>query len=151
MSSLSSIAASVSIARPAPTRAPTAPITTAAFDHDVKTYATLEEQIAALSNQVKTLKKQQQTIGTGIVRYMQEHEVDKCDIDDSPIRLSLCESVGQSSLSIPLLKTVFDQFFARKPEISARLIDAIQLYRKESAGIRTRLKKIKKRGSGNGA
>lgn len=114
-----------------------------AFDRHVANYADLENQITSLSDQLKTLKKTQQNHSSNIVSFMQTHNVTKCNCDD--FRLSVCDTVGQQSLSIPLLKTVFVRFFAKRPEMTDRLIDAIQQHRKESAGTRTRLKKVKKR------
>ena len=111
------------------------------FETEVAEYVTIDEQLAALSVQVRELKQKQKTLSTNIVSFMQTENVKRCYAEH--VSFSVSETVGQASLSIPLLRTVFENFFSRRSDVTEKLIEAIQKHRKDSAGTRIRLKKSK--------
>lgn len=114
-----------------------------AFERDVSRYVDLDARIAALSEEMKELKRQHKDVTSVILTYMKDHSVKKCDTD--VLSLSVCETVGQASLSVPLLKKVFDSFFVKRPELGDKLLKAIQEHRRDASSSRTRLKRVKKR------
>ena len=116
---------------------------TTAFEDKVHDYVDLEERIATITAEAKALKKKQSELGTSILSFMQNAGTTKCET--TTLNLIVSESVGQASLSVPLLTRVFSDFFAGRPEIATKLLAAIALHRKQAVGQRVRLKKVKRR------
>jgi len=105
-------------------------------------YLDLEKSIEELQEQMKVLKKEHQTLNNDILQIMLEQDASKFETPE--INLVRSETVGQATLSIPLIKTVCERIFAR-PELTEKFINALQQHRKELGGTRIRLKRIKRR------
>jgi hypothetical protein len=110
-------------------------------------YETLDLKLQELAAQVKLLKKEQTGIAKSMLQYCLDNDKDK--ISTESMNLLVSQSVGQASLSVPLLRKVFESFFPRRPDIAEKLLAAVQQYRKESVPDRVRLKRVMRRDAGS--
>lgn len=108
----------------------------------VTQYLTLDEQIVELTAQMKRLKTQQSLHCKFIVDDLRLHKNRKVETLNTDLVVS--ESVGQASLSIPLITRVCNTMFGDSAS-TKRFISALQVERKQAAGQRVRLKRLKKR------
>lgn len=108
----------------------------------VMRYLELDTEIELLQTQMKLLKKEHNTLNQDILQIMLVQNASK--FETPSINLVRSETVGQATLSIPLITTVCNHIFAR-PELTAKFIAALQDHRKALAGKRIRLKRIKRR------
>lgn len=106
-------------------------------------YEAIDVQLRALMDKVKVLKQEQKSVGSHLMTDMQNLKIAK--VLGNKINITLSVSVAQKSMTMDLLKDVFEESFPGRPEITTRLLEAIKRKRKDGAGERTRLKRIKKR------
>ncbi len=111
------------------------------FTSNVNRYVDLEDEIARLSAQARALKREQGALSTTIIAFMKSVDKPRCETET--MSLTVSETDGQASLSLPLLRKVFSVFFASEPGRGDALVQAIQTFRKESVQRRVRLKKRK--------
>jgi hypothetical protein len=98
----------------------------------------LDEKIDELNKQMKVLKIEHKELTVCVTNYL-DHNNQKCSIDD--IQFTVSRSVGQASLSVPLIKRVCDSLF--KPEATEKFLQKLAEHRRTTVDERVRLKKVK--------
>jgi hypothetical protein len=114
-----------------------------AFEFDVLSLVNLENQIDEMQKKIKILKTDHKDISGRVLAYMQDQNNFKCETPT--MNFLVRESVGVQSLSMAMLKEVFENYFPRHPDISEGLLTAIAEHRKKDQQKKFRLKKIKRR------
>lgn len=124
-----------------------APFDNTAILQSVTDFITLDDAIKEQSAKLTALRKKQREIGPVIIKFLQENSMTRCD---TPTRnLLLREETTQKSLSVPLLREVFNYYFGNSTR-AEELLQAIAAHRKADNGARWRLKRVQVRGSAGG-
>lgn len=98
----------------------------------------LDEKIVELQKQIKMLKDEHKDITKTVTVFLDNNNV-HCELDE--YKFTVSHTVGQASLSVPLIKKVCDSLF--KPEATEKFLEKLAEYRRTTVDERVRLKKMK--------
>jgi hypothetical protein len=113
------------------------------FESKVCDFIDIEDRLKAISDEAKQLRKVQKELTTHIIKFMKDVEKTRCETPS--MNLLLSHNTTQATLSVPMLKTVFEEYFPGRQDISDGLISAIAEYRRLHAHSGIRLKKVRQR------
>lgn len=112
------------------------------YETKVLKFLDISSEIQKLQTTMRSMKREHDTLSRDILQTMMIMDAEKIKARNTILRRS--ESVGQQTLSIPLIRTVCDHIFA-KPEQTEKFIKVLQEHRKQLAGKRIRLKLTKQK------
>ena len=105
----------------------------------INDYVLLDDQIAEAAAVLSALRKQHVEASRVIIQYLQEHEMERCA---TPTRnLLLRHETAQKSITMPLLREVFQRYFGNSAR-GEELLQFLQEYRKQDKASRWRLKRV---------
>ena len=115
----------------------------AEFESRVSEFIDIENRLKTITDEAKELRRMQKDLSNHIIKFMKEADKTKCETAD--MNLLLSHNSTQLSLSVPMLKIVFQEYFPGRNDICEGLMAAIVEYRKKHANSGIRIKKIRRR------